>query len=130
MSSKYARCLNPRTRKTIAAHRAIWVYYRGIIPVSFELHHIDGNPRNNNLANLQLVKHQDHLRMHSLNYKQAKGKWFKRCCDCGKVKPVDTDFYKNTKPNSTQPRCKPCHNAHTLARYHTKRAALIHGGDF
>lgn len=36
-------------------HRLVYSSFRGDIPKDLELDHIDGNPRNNNLSNLQLI---------------------------------------------------------------------------
>jgi hypothetical protein len=36
-------------------HRLVYESFRGDIPNDYELDHIDNNPRNNNLSNLQLI---------------------------------------------------------------------------
>jgi hypothetical protein len=51
--------------------RRIWVKNFGEIPVdengfTYEVHHIDGNNKNDNLYNLQLLKIKDHLEIHLL----------------------------------------------------------------
>ena len=50
-------------------YRRIWIKANGPIPVdehgrSFEIHHIDGNRRNNVLENLQCLSTEDHYQLH------------------------------------------------------------------
>lgn len=50
-------------------HRKKWVKHNGPIPVddqgrSYEIHHIDNNPRNNKLDNLMCVSLEEHYQIH------------------------------------------------------------------
>lgn len=45
-------------------HRLIWEAVNGSIPIGHVIHHIDGNSRNNDIANLQCMPHADHVRLH------------------------------------------------------------------
>lgn len=47
----------------------------------------------------------------------------KDCVQCGESKSA-SEFYVNKRDGVLLPRCKPCHNAYTLARYYAKRADL------
>ena len=47
-------------------HRAIWQYHHGIIPVGYEIHHVDGDTFNNDIANLECVEMREHQRQHML----------------------------------------------------------------
>jgi len=40
-------------------HRLVYQNFKGEIPDGLEIDHIDGNPRNNNLTNLQLLSRRD-----------------------------------------------------------------------
>lgn len=40
-------------------HRLVWQTFKGEIPQGLEIDHIDGNPRNNNLTNIQLLSRRD-----------------------------------------------------------------------
>lgn len=78
-------------RKHTALHRDIWEYYHGAIPEGYDVHHIDGNPTNNALENLQCLSHADHLRIHTTLRRQAgefKAKNERNvlttCAQCGK----------------------------------------------
>jgi hypothetical protein len=60
-------------RESTALARKIWVHANGPIPKdvsgrSYEIHHIDGNWRNNSLENLACVSIQEHYEIH---YKQC-----------------------------------------------------------
>jgi spore maturation protein CgeB len=50
--------------RTRFLHRAIWEAAHGPIPPDHHIHHIDGNPSNNDLSNLQCMLKGDHHRMH------------------------------------------------------------------
>lgn len=43
-------------------HRVVWKFYNGDIPEGYQVHHIDGDPANNKIDNLTLVKHGEHIR--------------------------------------------------------------------
>lgn len=50
-------------------YRRIWINAFGPIPVdeqgrSFEIHHVDGNRKNNSLDNLQCLSIEDHYKLH------------------------------------------------------------------
>ncbi len=50
-------------------YRKIWVHYNGPIPKdekgrSYEIHHIDGNRKNNHISNLKCVSIQEHYEIH------------------------------------------------------------------
>lgn len=46
-------------------HRQIWRDANGAIPPGFHIHHVDGNPHNNDLSNLTCVEAGEHVRSHS-----------------------------------------------------------------
>ena len=59
-------------RKSSYLARKIWIKYNGPIPRdeqnrSYEIHHIDGNPDNNNLCNLMCLSIKDHFLIHLKN---------------------------------------------------------------
>lgn len=45
-----------------------------------DVHHIDGNPLNNDLENLEVIKHGEHQREHSIKYSDT----IEKCVVCGK----------------------------------------------
>ena len=51
-------------------HRLVWESFRGDIPKDKEIDHIDGNPRNNKLSNLQILTRRGNTRKYN---KEAHG---------------------------------------------------------
>lgn len=49
-------------------HRAIWESKNGKIPFAHHIHHIDHNPLNNSIENLQLISAGDHAKLHWKNW--------------------------------------------------------------
>ena len=49
---------------TLLLHRAIWEAHRGPIPVGLYVHHRNGDPADNRLANLMLVTPAEHAAEH------------------------------------------------------------------
>lgn len=43
-------------------HRLVWEYFRGEIPKGIQVDHIDNNPLNNLISNLQLLSNKDNIR--------------------------------------------------------------------
>lgn len=41
--------------KAFLVHRLVWVAFNGVIPQGYQIDHIDNNPQNNRLQNLQLL---------------------------------------------------------------------------
>lgn len=47
--------------------RVIWTYFKGDIPKGYDVDHIDGDPLNNSLDNLQLLTRAENLRKRAKN---------------------------------------------------------------
>lgn len=45
-------------------HRAIWAHHNGPIPKGVDIHHVDGNPLNNDISNLEALGHGEHRSRH------------------------------------------------------------------
>lgn len=81
-------------------HRKVWEeYYGQKIPEGYVIHHIDHNPLNNSISNLQLMTFEDHARLHH------KGKVTKEEVkeELSRQKTSTGYFRVNRKPC---PRCK------------------------
>ena len=52
------------TNKQCGIHRIIWECVNGEIPKGYHIHHIDGNPSNNSIYNLELIESNEHLSKH------------------------------------------------------------------
>jgi hypothetical protein len=66
------------TSNTRKMHRDVWEHYNGKIPKGYHIHHIDGNPSNNDISNLQLMKASEHLRMEGKKRHKENPEWSKR----------------------------------------------------
>lgn len=45
-------------------HRDVWEFHHGPIPPGFEVHHVDGDGGNNDIANLALLSRAEHVVQH------------------------------------------------------------------
>lgn len=72
------RVYDPETQKVRSYPRHLIEQHLGRELLSNEeVHHIDGNPLNNDISNLEVVMHGDHQRYHSQKYFDKK-----ICCSC------------------------------------------------
>ena len=49
-------------------HRYIWECEYGKVPKGYFIHHIDGNPMNNDISNLEMMDGREHASMHTKEY--------------------------------------------------------------
>lgn len=63
-TGKYYRvqCYYGLGGKHFSVHRIVWESFNGEIPKGYEIDHIDGNPHNNSLNNLQLTTHKNNCK--------------------------------------------------------------------
>ena len=59
-----------RDRKRHRINRACWETYNGPIPAGYDIHHIDGNRRINEIVNLDCIPHGDHTSLHRTGRKR------------------------------------------------------------
>lgn len=97
----------------VAKHRLVMEGVVGaVLPRSLQVHHKDGNPKNNTPENLQIVTPSQHGRIHA-GWECRNGEWFKKCGDCEQVLPVNTHFYRRL--TGFQHACKECCKARNRA---------------
>lgn len=53
-------------QKPVGLHTVIYAWYKGEVPLGYEVDHIDGNSLNNNIDNLQLLTHEENLQRRSI----------------------------------------------------------------
>lgn len=63
----------------------MWQEAYGPIPKGYHIHHKDGNRRNNDLENLELIKGTEHGQLHGKQGGRP-GKGIISCADCGEMK--------------------------------------------
>ena len=47
-------------------HNVIYAWYKGEVPLGYDVDHIDNNSLNNNIDNLQLLTHEENLKRRSI----------------------------------------------------------------
>ena len=52
------------SKGTKRLHRVVWEFYNGKIPAGYQIHHKDGNPKNNDISNLECIPFTEHFEMH------------------------------------------------------------------
>jgi len=113
-----ARYGHPRLRRpkacrvngrTVLEHRLVWEKHHGPIPDGMQVHHTNGDERDNRVENLQLVTPAEHRHIHA-GYELREGVWWKRCRACGEAKPL-SEFYRYCyyPYDGAISYCKPCH---------------------
>ena len=54
--------INNGKQRLIGLHNVIYAWYKGELPLGYDVDHIDNNPFNNNIDNLELVTHEENLK--------------------------------------------------------------------
>ena len=72
-------------QQSIQIHQVVWRYYHGYIPDSCHIHHVDGNPAHNDIANLQCLTAAEHQLIHRTQEHDTKKKKSLVCKFCGKT---------------------------------------------
>lgn len=55
-----------KTQPERLLHRRIWIEHNGEIPVGYAVHHKDGDWRNNDIENMELMPFAGHMRLHTI----------------------------------------------------------------
>ena len=58
--------INNGKQRLIGLHNVIYAWYKGELPLGYDVDHIDNNPLNNNIDNLQLLTHEENLQKRSI----------------------------------------------------------------
>lgn len=59
-------------KKHFLVHRVIWEAFNGPIPEGYDIDHIDGNPHNNAISNLQAITHKENIQKRDMNWDYVK----------------------------------------------------------
>ena len=54
--------INDGKQRLFGLHNVIYAWYKGELPLGYDVDHIDNNPLNNNIDNLQLLTRKENLR--------------------------------------------------------------------
>ena len=55
-----------KKQKFFGLHNVIYAWYKGEVPLGYDVDHINGNSFNNNIDNLELVTHEENLKRRSI----------------------------------------------------------------
>ena len=58
--------INDGKQRLFGLHNVIYAWYKGELPLGYDVDHIDNNPLNNNIDNLQLLTHEENLKKRSI----------------------------------------------------------------
>ena len=61
VSLRIKRLINDNKQRLFGLHNVIYAWYKGELPLGYDVDHIDNNPLNNNIDNLQLLTHEENL---------------------------------------------------------------------
>lgn len=56
--------------KTVPLGRLVMAWYKGEVPGDMDVDHIDGDPLNNNIENLQIISRRENLARRSLSWEE------------------------------------------------------------
>ena len=85
---------NSSTRKYL--HRVIWEEVNGEIPEGYQIHHIDNNPENNNIENLEMIKKGEHQKLHGAKLTEKEREWFRKNLNQN-ARPKAIEWHKSEK---------------------------------
>lgn len=63
------------SHRRLYLHRYLWEKVNGKIPEGYQIHHIDHNPLNNSIDNLELVKKGEHQKKHGAELTDEQREW-------------------------------------------------------
>ena len=77
-TGKYFRVrLTYGINKHLLVHRMVWEAFNGPILKGYDIDHLDGNPANNSLDNLEMVTHQENLKRRKMDYNYAVNNFYR-----------------------------------------------------
>ena len=83
--------LNSTIRKRM--HRYVWEFYKGKIPVGYEIHHKGHNKANNDIANLEIMPKGKHSSIHYTEMVNADPERTKDNLD--RIRPMTTEWHRS-----------------------------------
>jgi len=105
--------------KTMNYARYLWFTNIGPVAKGYDIHHIDGNRRNDDLSNLMVLLHKTHIRL-AMGWKRMGRVWYKRCGVCNQMLPLSAYTRRSKLTETPDNRCKSCSNLYQKRRRHEK----------
>lgn len=108
-------------------HVVKWEFYNEKVPKGFHVHHKDGNSKNNEIENLEIIEGKEHCKMHAIKRAKENKTWLKNFQEKGREKAKEwhsteaglkwhrEHAIKNNFGNLTygQKQCKVCKKEYT-----------------
>ena len=82
---RFYRCGKYFQHNNKRLHRAVWEYFNGAIPDGFDIHHVDHDTANNDIANLVMLARADHHSEHGRETAQAHPEHIERMRELAKA---------------------------------------------
>ena len=109
--------------------RLLWEQANGPIPEGRQIHHIDANPSNDDLDNLQCLTPSEHAIAHAhlqgIYRFNSKGQEERRCADCGEHKTLDRFYEAKPIDARVYPYCKRCKTLYMRELRRRKKRELL-----
>ena len=96
---RYPNAKNPAHRRYFGRaghrlHRDVWEFHNGPIPDGNQIHHIDGDTSNNDIANLECLSFKAHRAEHHGDY-VARGRSEKQLVHLANIRDFSKDWHKS-----------------------------------
>lgn len=101
-------------------HREIWKTHNGEIPSGYVVHHIDENPLNNDISNLECISHSKHQSHHRKKYLDRNVDFWKSVQE--KARVAMSELRRNRDIGLIKKRTKPCVVCKEMFEYCTSYA--------
>lgn len=97
--NRYPESKNPAHRRYFARaghrlHRDVWEYHNGPIPEGYQIHHVDGDTANNDIANLECMPRKRHREEHAAAYAE-RGRSEKQVAHLAAIRASATEWHRS-----------------------------------
>ena len=75
-------------------HRDVWRYFKGEIPAGHHVHHINNDPADNDLSNLECIPSKDHFMLHS-EERSVRAKGPEQLVHLANIRPLTVEWHKS-----------------------------------
>lgn len=128
----YGRDKNGYYRSRIGQlHVNVWKYHNGEIPKGWDVHHLDHNPANNQLDNLQCMPHGEHKKLHAARAIKVEA----TCIICGTTFLTRSDYPAKTCSPSCRSKyrykqkieriCVICNSVFTISKTSPRKTCCL-----
>lgn len=113
----------PGAKSPIRLHRYVWEFYNGPIPAGYDIHHIDHNPDNNEIENLQMVLEGEHAKIHNAEMRQETIDRYRKNLD-ENARPKAIEWHKSEEGREWHKKHYEEHSRELFSTLVTKNCAV------